>query len=95
MTSGNVSINPNETSSIIKVLSTVDSGYALVHGSCKNITSNETLAARCTLTANFMSFNRTFEDRLFTLYELNSQNMSFKGGLYCDVASVGVVLTFI
>ncbi|KAF0420356.1 hypothetical protein F8M41_007001 [Gigaspora margarita] len=59
MTSGNIQTNRNETSSIIKVLLTVDSGYALVH------------------------------DRLFTLYELNSQNTSF-GSLYCDVASVGV-----
>ncbi|CAG8439354.1 1378_t:CDS:2 [Dentiscutata heterogama] len=88
MTNDNVSISSNEVSTMT-IFSTVDSGYALVHGSCKNDSNAKLLAVRCTLTANFISYNQTFKNRQFTLYELSSQNTSFKG-VYCDIVSIGV-----
>ncbi|RIB25464.1 hypothetical protein C2G38_2067364 [Gigaspora rosea] len=88
MTKDMVSINSNETS-IMTLLSTVDNGYALVHGICNNAISDKILAVRCTLSANFISYNKTFENRVFTLYQLSQKNTSFNG-IYCDIVSIGV-----
>ncbi|CAG8468274.1 17254_t:CDS:10 [Cetraspora pellucida] len=69
-------------------MSTIDGGYALFYAnSTENVSSNRTLAIRGTVYANFISYNKTVQDRTILLYELD-RNVTFNG-IYCDLVAVG------
>ncbi|CAG8577107.1 20294_t:CDS:2, partial [Gigaspora rosea] len=72
-------------------MSTIDGGYAIIYANCspQDANTSRLLAVRCTLNADFISYNETSPDRTAILYEVNRQNITFNG-VYCDLVSVGV-----
>ncbi|CAG8450433.1 28457_t:CDS:2 [Dentiscutata erythropus] len=60
-------------------MSTVDSGYAILYANCSQADDDKLLSLRCTLSANFISYNQVSQDRTAILYQLSRQNISFNG----------------
>ncbi|CAG8642416.1 34158_t:CDS:2, partial [Racocetra persica] len=70
-------------------ISTIDGGYALFYAnSTEEVNTNQTLAIRGTVYANFISYNKTVPDRTVLLYELHI-NVTFNG-IHCDLVAVGL-----
>ncbi|RIB22658.1 hypothetical protein C2G38_964091 [Gigaspora rosea] len=79
------------TSFQVTPMSTVDGGYALIYANTSHSfdgDDSKSLSIRGTVRANFISYNKTVQDRTVLLYEI-SHNITFVE-IYCDIASIGV-----
>lgn len=71
-------------------MATIYGGYAIIYANSTNetTTTNDSFTILGKVYANFISYNRTDEDRTILLYTVNN-NVNFTG-IYCDLVSIGV-----
>ncbi|CAG8529683.1 5131_t:CDS:2, partial [Gigaspora margarita] len=71
-------------------MATIDGGYAIIYANSTNetTTTNDSFTILGKVYANFISYNRTDEDRTILLYTVN--NIANFTGIYCDLVSIGV-----